>query len=440
MTHADIGIIGSGIAGLTLGYRQQQTDRSVVVLEAGDRPGGVIKTYRDDDWTVELGPNTVRLTDEMHALLSELDLLPDVRYPADDAKLRYIVRKGRLRALPTGPKSLIFGKALSASVVFRLLRERSMGSGELPADEPLSELVRRRFGSEVVDYALNPFVSGVFAGDPDKLSARFALPALYQHLDNHGSILKGFIHDIKARKAAGQPKVEIFTLRGGLERLAERLAEELHRNLHLNQRVERISRVDSAWQVQTADRTYRFKRLINTLPLPALQHIRHEEPLQRALHALPNVEHPPMAMLALGYRNDSLPAPPKGFGFLVPEVEQANILGGIYASSLFPGRAPQGFSLITVFIGGMRQPELARLSEAEQLVLAHQDLERLIGATQQPVFHLRRTWAEAIPQYGLSHGALLLRLAAIEAEFPGYHLLGNYRSGIGVPDRVGVRV
>ncbi len=439
MTRADVGIIGGGIAGLTLGCRYQKTDRSVVVLEASERPGGIIETYREGDWTVELGPNTVRLTDELRKLLSELGLLSKVQYPDDSAKKRYIVRKGKLKALPMGPLSMLKGGALSSTLVLKLIRERAMGSGQLPADEPLSQLIRRRFGQEVVDYALNPFVAGVFAGDPDTLSARFAFPKLYQHLEQHGSILKGFMAEAKARKRAGKAKISIFTLQDGLERLPQRLADELGNDLHYRQGVTHVQQIPEGWQVQTTSgRTYVFKRLINTLPLPQTLGIQHGSALQNALHDLPDIHHPPMAMVALGYSANAFDANPSGFGFLVPKKEKARILGGIYASSLFPDRAPPGCALINVFIGGVRKPELAKMSEQQHIALAHNELVRLLGVRHKPVFHIRKTWQQAIPQYGLNHGELLLKLEDIERRFPEYRLLGNYRSGVGVPDRAGI--
>src|SRR5690606_32753622 len=144
------------------------------------------------------------------------------------------------------------------------------------------------------------------------------------------------------------------------------------------------------------------------------------------------VYHAPVSVLALGFERERVGHALDGFGVLVPEREPFRLLGALFSSTLFPGRAPEGHVLLTCFAGGTRRPEDALLPTADLVALARADLGRLLGVRGEPAFVHRAQWEDAIPQYHVGYGRVLAALDALEARHPGLVLAGSYRQGISV--------
>jgi len=296
-----------------------------------------------------------------------------------------------------------------------------------------------------VDYIADPFLAGVYAGSPQGLSARHALPAFVKLMEENGSLLKGQRAAARARRAQGLPPMPtIFSVPGGLQKWMEALAAHLGPSVRTNSAVTRLEpNTAGGWIATLADGTHiEAQRVIHTLPSDGLlanfAGTELEGPLHTALHDLP---HPPVAMLSLGFRRQDVTHPLDGFGVLVPSRErQFNMLGALFPSSLFPGRAPAGHVLLAVFVGGSRSPRLAHLPHEEMQALIMRDLQTLLGVRAAPVVSHLRVWPHAIPQYDKHHGTRLAALAALAAQYPTLLLAGNYQGGIGVPARASVLV
>jgi len=288
-----------------------------------------------------------------------------------------------------------------------------------------------------VDYALNPFVSGVYAGDPKKLSARYAFPKLWELEKTHGSLLRGQRAVAKARRARGEAKPAILSFVQGLQTLPAALAARLPSGvLALNARLEGLvpgTRWNVIWHDGQAAHTESFDAVIAALPAPALASLRFGPLAERPLAGLDAIEHPPVASLFLGFRREQVAHPLDGFGLLVPAVEQRSILGVLFSSSLFPGRAPAGHVALTVMVGGARQPEIAGLSPERLLARVRGDLSELLGITGEPVFQRHTFWPRAIPQYNLGYEHHLGTMAACERANPGLLIGGQARDGIALP-------
>jgi protoporphyrinogen/coproporphyrinogen III oxidase len=223
-------VLGAGITGLTAAYRLVQHGHRFRVFEASDQVGGAIRTEIAGGWLIEGGPNSLLLGDPaLTALIEELGLSGEQLSARPEAKNRYIVRGGKPVAAPTSPPALFGSSLFSFGGKVRLISELFARRRVRPADVSLEQFVREHFGQELVDYGLNPFVSGVYAGDPGKLSARHAFPKLCELEQRHGSIIRGQIAEAKARKAAGRPKPAsgIISFRRGLQSLPEALASRL---------------------------------------------------------------------------------------------------------------------------------------------------------------------------------------------------------------------
>lgn len=425
-----IAVIGAGVTGLATAYGALRAGFEPLLLEAGPRVGGVLESFSKDGFLVDFGANSLRVaTPELTALLAELGLDPLDAQPGQD--IRRIVRSGRLQTLPRSQWGLLTTGAWSLKAKLRLLAEPWVPVST-QEDEPFAEFISRRLGPELLDYAADPFVSGIYAADPQKLSLRYAFPKLYKMEREQGSLIKGFL---KARgKSLQRPRTVSF--RGGMGDLPEALACAVGaERIRLNARITGLDPANKTleWEDALGAHKERFDAVVVTVPAWAVPQLPWPGVVQKRLSFLQNIPYAPLSVLALGFRKQDLAHPCDGFGFLVPSREQRPFLGTIFSSSLFQGRAPEGMCLLTQFIGGMRQPHLAALPTEVLVKSVCQELHLLLGLRADPAFVAHRFWPQAVAQYGLEHGLVLKELSDFEAEYPGWSFLGHFRSGVSLP-------
>lgn len=432
-----IAIIGAGLTGLAAARRLLATGRRVTVFDAAPAPGGVIRSERDPaGWLIESGPNSLQETPAVASLLRDLGL-EKARLPAPpSAKNRYILREGELRPLPLSPPGFFRSDVFSKRTKLRVLREVFRRRLPRLQDLPLADFFREHFGQELLDYALDPFVSGIYAGDPEKLSARHAFPSLWKAEHEHGSLIRAQILAAKAKRARGEPAgpAPIVSFTEGLATLPRALAACLPAgSLRLGNAVRQLSPSSAGWIID-ASPAERFSRVLLALPAPALARLSIGSPgSMTSLASLDHLEHPPVASLFLGFRREDVAHPLDGFGVLFPSVEKRRLLGVLFNSTLFPGRAPDGHVALTVMLGGARQGDLAHHPLDYQLPVVRRELAEILGVRGDPVFVRRTLWPRAIPQYQLNHDAHLEVIAAAEQRHPGLLVGGPVRDGIGLP-------
>lgn len=438
-----VAVVGGGITGLTAAYRLAAGGHEVTLLEQSDRLGGSIRTERIDGWLVEGGPNSLLEGEEgLSELIRDLGLEGELQAGGAAAKNRFIVRKGRLQALPMSPPALLTTRLYSVGMRLRVFAEMLQKPRKRGADVSLQQLILDHFGREAVDYGLNPFVGGVYAGDPERLSARHSFPKLWEIEQTTGSIIRGQMAAAKERKAAGRPRPRIVSFRAGLAALPEALASRLPVGaVRLGSRVARLERTDGWTVVWTGasgtEERAQFDDVVLAAPAGALAKLAIGPAGERPLAGLSEVMHPPVTSLFLGFKREQVRHPLDGFGALIPAVEGRQELGILFSSSLFEGRAPAGHVALTVMVGGMRQPELARLDRAALWDAVKGDLRELLGVEGEPVFSRYNAWPAAIPQYNLGYEHVLDAIAACERSNPGLHIGGNVRDGIAVPSCIG---
>jgi oxygen-dependent protoporphyrinogen oxidase len=427
---ARIGVIGAGIAGLTAAYRLHQTDHSVEVLEAADRPGGVIRSDEANGFLVEAGPNTIRPTPLLEQLVADLGLDDERVWAPDAAARRYIVRDGRPLALPTSLGAFLRTDLFSTRAKLRLLAEPFVGRSSAE-DESLAAFTRRRLGPEILDYAVAPFVGGVFAGDPEALSARHAFEKLTRLEAEYGSLFWG---GLRRNGSPDDTPSGLYSFRDGVETLPRALADALDDHIAYDTPATGLRPDGSGWRVAVeGGPTRAYDALLCTVPLHALSGLALDTPVDRA--PLAAVDYPPVHVVALGYDRTAVDHPLDGFGMLVPPVEeQFDILGTLFSSTLFPGRAPDDTVLLTTFVGGARAPALAERPPAAVQSVVERDLDRLLGVSGPPIAAHHVHWPRAIPQYAPGYGRVKDTLAALEETHPGLFFAGNYRQGVSVGD------
>ncbi|HEU5040979.1 MAG TPA: protoporphyrinogen oxidase [Gemmatimonadales bacterium] len=435
---AAVAVVGAGIAGLTAAYRLKQGGVRVVVYESGDRPGGMIRTERRDGYLADLGPNSMAAPNPATAsLLADLDLAGKLLPASPEARHRYVVRRGKLLALPASPPELLTTRLLSNAAKLAVFGEPLVDAGDGPVEESIAGFVRRRFNQEILDYVANPLVAGIFAGDPEQLSMRHALPRLYALEQSHGSLIKAMIQRSRGRRAGDEAADEgaVMSFRDGLQELSDALVRVLGPAVRLRAAVTQVRRGPKGWTVGAA---FQANELYDAVVLTPPAHCADELDLgfegAERLKTVASIPHPPVAVLALGFRREEVSHPLDGFGFLVPEVERKHVLGALFSSTLFPGRAPEGHVLITVFVGGVRNPDLANADLATLTARVQDDLRTLVGARGEPTFRAWHLWPKAIPQYTLSHGRYKEIMDDVERRNVGLGLAGSFRDGVALGD------
>lgn len=434
-------VIGAGISGLVAAYRLQREGRDVLLLEADDRPGGVIRTRRVDGFLVEQGPNSVRMTDELERLAADLGLDGELLY-GDARAPRYVFHRGKLQRAPMGPASLVTTSLLSARAKLRLLAEPFARSPRDGGEPTIAEFVTRRLGREVHDVLVSAFVSGVYAGDTTRLSADAVFPKLVELERAHGSLVRGGIAALRAKRREAPPPgdapkrrpLTLASFATGLARLPERIGEALGDSLLLSEPAAAVERAGDRFVVRTGGGDREAARLVVATPAGAAAALLR--PLSpRLAELLEGVEYPPLASVSLAYERDEVSHPCDGFGFLAPRAAGLRTLGAIFGSSLFPGRAPEGWHAFTCFVGGATDPGAGALDDGELVAQVAADLGRAVGARGEPRVLSVTRWPRAIPQYTLGHRARVAEMER-EAASAGVRLLGNYLHGVSVGECV----
>ncbi len=445
----DVLIVGAGISGLTAAFRLRRSGLSVAVIEASDRVGGAIETHEEGGFRFELGPNTVLSN---HPAVSDLLRDAGLGEEADDGKIvaspaakrRYLWKGDRLEPLPGGPGGLLRTPLFSLGAKLRLLREpwirrrSSIETADEP-DETVAAFVRRRLGGELLDYAVGPFVSGVYAGDPERLAVRWAVPKIFALEQEHASLIRGAL----AKRKGPAPGGAMFSFRAGLETLPRRLAREIGDvRTGLAATAVRAHRDEDGatkgFVVATPAGPITAHRVVLAVPADVAARLLDEETGGKS-RALAEIPYAPVVVVALGAARAEVTHPLDGFGFLAPRKESLRLLGCLFPSTIFADRAPAGSVALSAFLGGRTDPEIVDPTiwgDDRLLGLVRQELGHAIGLAPsgRPQVAIIRRWPRAIPQFEVGHGRFVALAQRIERDLPGLRFAGNFLDGVSVPD------
>ncbi|WP_068139608.1 protoporphyrinogen oxidase [Roseimaritima ulvae] len=444
-------VVGAGLSGLSAAFylRQKIPGVRVSVVEASPKIGGVIQTETIDGFLVEHGADMFATEPgDALQLCRDLGVEDQLMVPEESGRGAMIVRGGRLLAVPEGfvlmratrVWPMLTTPLLSVAAKLRLARERFVPPRDSDEDESVAAFTRRRLGNEVLQRIVQPLVGGIYTADPERLSMLATMRQFVSMEREHGSLSvatrarRQAGTDSRERSSSGARYSQFRGFPGGMTQWFEALAAALPAgSLHTNTKVESLQRVADRWRLQTSGDASIDDADAVVLATPARVAAKLCQPFADASAALlSGMEAASSAILVLGVRNEDIARRPSTFGFVVPACEGHSILACSFASHKFPGRAPEGHTLLRVFMGGAMQPELCDLEDQELHALAGRDLEKLIGWNGRAVMQRVVRWNQAMPQYHVGH---LDRIAEIEAgldAFPTLALAGNSLHGVGI--------
>jgi oxygen-dependent protoporphyrinogen oxidase len=427
-------VIGGGISGLACAYRLWQLGVPVTLLEAHESAGGLIGTVERDGFLFETGPQSFQGTDSALDLVRELGLEVDL-CQADPRAPRYVVRHGRLEKLPMSPQAVLRSSLLGMGARWKIASEALRKTKPPTDEESVAQFVRRKFGHEILEYLVAPFVSGVYAGDPEKLSLRAAFPSLEEWERTYGSVLRGAMKSRPA-KGAGQRHPSLCSFHHGMAMLTRTMAAKLGESARLSARVDAVTRNDrdglARYQIRFTqnDRaeTIEARAVVIATPAYTASHLVSSlsAPLARSLSG---IAYAGMVVVGAAYHAKQVGTVMDGFGVLIPRSEKYRTLGIVWNSSLFPDRGAAGRTILTSMMGGATDPEIVEKPDQEILAVAQGESARLLAITGQPI--LSRVWKhpKALPQYNLGHGHTVEAVRESERAIPGLYFVGNYLEG-----------
>ncbi|MGH9682356.1 MAG: protoporphyrinogen oxidase [Candidatus Acidiferrales bacterium] len=427
-------VIGGGISGLACAFRLQQQGIPVTLLEGSDRVGGLVGTVERGGHLFESGPQSFQRSDILAELVRQLGI-EDRLLKADPRARRFILRNGRLQGIPMSPQGLILSSLLGPRSRWKVISEMLRRTKPPVKEESVANFVRRKFGYEILEYVVAPFVSGVYAGDPERLSLSAAFPSLDEWERKHGSVLLGAMKSRPPKRSRKGPPL-LCSFRGGIATLPEAIGAKLGAQVRTNARAVSVVRngvqLGSAYKIgsniEGNQHTLEAGAIVFATPADAAGKL--IRPISRLLgESLSEIEYAPVAVVAAAYRRQQIGQPLEGFGVLIPRREKLRTLGIVWNSSLFPGQAPDGTFVLTSFVGGATDPEIVSKTEDEIAAIVHDEAARTLGITGPPVETAAWRHSKALPQYNLGHWRIVEAIREEERKLPGLFFVGNYLDG-----------
>lgn len=451
MTH--LVIIGAGISGLATAFAVERQAAAAglqirtTLIEKEQRVGGKIWSRREGDFLCEWGPNGFLDSKPMTLdLCRQLQIEPQLMRSDDNARKRFIYSGQTLHKLPDNGPAFFRSQLMSWPGKLRLAAELLIPQKKDGEDETLADFGRRRLGAEALDKLIAPMVSGVFAGDPESMSLKSCFPRIHELEQEYGGLLKAMLRlakkkraEIKTGKAvasAAGPGGVLTSFNGGIQDLTDALAGALQAELLSGSSVELLEQVDGGYRMQLDDGSQLQADMV-VVATPAFAAASMLESINpECANILQQIPYSPMNVVCMGFERNKLACDLDGFGYLIPKAEGRSILGTLWDSSIFPGRAPEGHVLLRSMMGGATNREAISLTDVEIEERVREDLRRIMGIDCEPDFVQIYRHSHAIPQYTKGHAEKLKALEGALGAHPGLFLTGNAYKGIGLNDCV----
>jgi oxygen-dependent protoporphyrinogen oxidase len=446
-------VIGGGITGLSAAHRLSELGRDknlnleITLLERSGRVGGVISTVERDGFTIEEGPDSF-ITSKPWGLnlSSRLGLESELIETSRDKRRTFILRRGQLITLPEGffmlaptrimpfLKTPLFswrGKA-------RMLMDLIIPKNPRP-DESLTSFVKRRLGREALERAAQPMISGIYTADPDKLSLRATMPQFLEMEERYGSIIKGMYKAYRSRKkSAGVESGARYSLfvsyRNGMRTLVEALVKKMPDvSIKTGVTVEGIKKAYEGWEVSTGEGILEAAGAVVTTPAYITAGLL-ENAAGECAALLRQIEYASSAVVILAYKKEDIETELDGLGFVVPRLENSGMIACSFSAEKFPGRAPEGCTVLRVFVGGAVRPAMYSMDDTRITEMVENELSRILRIKSDPLFTIIKRYPQAMPQYHVGHGELVERVQREIRKLDGLEIAGSAFGGVGIPD------
>ncbi|MCP4520804.1 MAG: protoporphyrinogen oxidase [Cytophagales bacterium] len=422
-----VGIIGAGISGLSLAYELQKQEIPYVLFEASNKVGGVIHSERKDGNLLEYGPNTLLCSQEIEAFINEIGLSEELVLSNEVSKNRFIVKNGKVTSIPQHPLKLLLSNFFSWKTKIKIIKELR---GKFPSSqeiekETVHDFLERHFGNEIIEYLVNPFIGGIYAGNPKTLITSLAFPSLIENEKQYKSLLKGFA------KNRGLDRKKVVSFKEGLQVLPNKIASQL-KNLHLNTSIEKITKTENRYSlIDNKGNNSEVKQLVFACSPTTTSHLLQELSPNIA-EQLTQLDMPPMSIIHSVYAKKDIGEKLLGFGTLHPKIENKFSAGTIWNSSVFENRTSKDNFLFTSFVGGNQYQENAQLDSEIIKKEVNKELQELYGIKGNPIKQYYTFYPRSIPQYD----AQLYKFRQQQAEWEkeGIFITSNLLGGISVPD------
>ena len=339
--------------------------------------------------------------------------------------------------MPNSITSFLFSNLFSIKTKFKIFFEVFNNKKNNQLDESVHDFFERRFSSEFADYAINPFIAGTYSGNPENISLKHAFPSLFKIEKKYGSLTKGFL---MKNKSDFKIKRKIISFKNGLfdliNALSSKFEDKIKYKAEINSIFEKNNKIFIEYNFDGKIQLEEFDKVILTVPTHKLNNINFREKLSKDVNIINKIYYPPLTTVTLAYKNTSFNQKINGFGILIPKKENMNILGVLHLSSMFSNRSPKDQSLITVYIGGARQPELTKVDEKKLLENVYKDLYKIYNIVDKPVFVSTKSWSKSIPQYEINYQKYLDAISSLETDCPGLIFNGNFKNGISLENNI----
>lgn len=419
-------ILGAGITGLSVAHFLAKKNTDFLVIESSNRVGGNIDSQKINGFICENGPNTVlQNNDAIRLLIKDCGLQNSLSNPKKEAENnRFVLKNNKLQRLPSSPFQLLWTPILSWKDKFRMLKELKVSAHD--KDTSISQFFNRRFGENFTTEFVVPFITGIYAGNPEKMSAKYALKKVWDIEQKHGSVIKGLM-----KKEKPKHKAKMLNFPNGLSQLTSTMESQLKDNIQLNSTVTQIKKIKEGYQLKVNDQEIICQKIICTLPAHALSNIIDDAILSNELN---NIEYVPNDIFHFGFDKKEVKNQSQGFGVLTKPSDKKSYLGILFNSRIFPQTAPADKELFTVIVGGSRQPELCQLKKQDLEDMVLKEVQELLQCHSKPTFSKQYKYHKGIPQYNLDQEKLIQAIDRFQTENPNFHILGNYTGGISVSD------
>ena len=437
----DVVIIGAGITGLTTSYWLKKEGLKIKIVEAEAETGGNIKTVKHNEFIFDTGPNSgLETTPLISQLVDELDLKKEFVYANEESNKRYILRNNVLYQLPLNIREFLTTKLFTVKGKFRIMLEPFIGRSKDGDYQSLAEFVTRRLGHEFLDYAINPFVSGVFAGEPENLSVKAAFPKLYRLEEVYGGIFKGMIlgsRERKRRKEKSKQNAKMFSFRNGMSVLTDKLGNILYDDILLNHELIDIEKIECGYRLILSNNNGKIfletRSVFLTIPAYVAANILVKYDAELARH-LSSIYYPPILVLNIIFEKKKIGQSIDGFGFLIPAKENKSFLGAIWNGSIFPNRGNDTYTTFTIFVGGSRNADIFKHDLDNIVTKVLEEFKDIMKIHNEPTSIQYRYWDHSIPQYSIGYIEKEKAINKFEHKNQGIFLGGNYRGGISLGD------